>query len=118
MVKLTCCCQYCAWVVTDKASATKKIKIALPKYAEFWPKIIEKTGVLVYKLITAILLINYMRGRHLYAFAQKDYPKGMQHDFKVQFQGNIFYVYEVVLHAFNHLSHVFCITKLYHAPGG
>lgn len=61
--------------------------------------------------------INYMRGRHLYALAQKDYPERVQHDFKVQFQGNIFYVYQVVLHPFNHLRYVFRVAKLYHAPG-
>ena len=41
----------------------------------------------------------------------------MHHDFKIQGQGNIFYINQVIFHSFNHFINVFCVTELYHPPG-
>ncbi len=41
----------------------------------------------------------------------------MHHDFKVEGQGNIFYINKIVFHSFYHLFNVFSVSELYHSPG-
>jgi len=52
----------------------------------------------------------------LFSFTQKNDPDGVDHDFEIQGQRNIFNINDVVLHSIYHFINVFGITKFYHSP--
>lgn len=62
-------------------------------------------------------LVGRVRGGS-FPFSFEDDPQGVDHDFEVEGQGDVFDIKKVKFATFHHFFNVFCIAKLYHSPTG